>query len=147
MSTTAQYLTLLVITIALTVAVGRVLRMAGEPFLTEVFRDDAVARSVNLLLSVLFHLVTLGVLAIILTIPVPVEGVVQTLVTKLGVVSLILGIAYGISMLVLLRIRERRRAAEISEQVQQRLSDRGVATTPVTGEPVTRPAPPAGPIS
>jgi len=64
MTDTGMYITLLVVSIALTFGVGRLLVTAGEPFLQEVFQDEKVTRSVNLLLSVLFHLITLGVLAI-----------------------------------------------------------------------------------
>jgi hypothetical protein len=121
-----QYIVLLAVSVALTFVVGRLLVRAGEPFLLEVFHDEKVTRSVNLLLSVLFHLVTLGVLAIISVSDVSGDNALQTFVVKLGVVLLTLGVAYGISMLVLIRVRERRRAAEISEQVQERLADRGI---------------------
>lgn len=132
MNETAEYLTLLAISVALTFAVGRLLVVSGEPFLQEVFQDQKVSHSVNRLLSVLFYLVTLGVLAIISAIEFDLDSIVQTMVVKLGVVLLILGIAYGVSMLVLIRIRERRRATQISEQVQQKLSEQGVATKPVS---------------
>jgi hypothetical protein len=111
-----------------------------------VFHDEKVTRSVNLLLSVLFHLITLGVLAIISVADVPgVDNALQTFVVKLGIVLLTLGIAYGISMLVLIRVRERRRAAEISEHVQERLADRGISTEPAQPVPVVAP-PPVQPI-
>ncbi|MHA6797203.1 hypothetical protein ACVGVM_27365 [Pseudonocardia bannensis] len=121
--TTAQYLVFLVIAVGLTVAVGRVLFMSGEPFLEEVFQNKETAHSLNQLLTVLFHLLTLGVLAIISTIDVPVEGALQTMVTKFGVVLVVVGVAYGVSMLVLLRIRERRRAVTISAGVQHRIAE------------------------
>lgn len=146
MNDTAQYLLLLAISIGLTFLVGRLLVRAGEPFLQEVFQDAKVTRSVNLLLSVLFHLVTLGVLAIISVIDIDTDDALQTLVVKLGVVLVILGFAYGISMLVLIRVRERRRADQISEQVSERLADRGVVSAPgpvaITSAP---PIPPAAP--
>ena len=47
----------------------------------------------------------------------------------------LLGIAYGISMLVLIRVRRQRRADEISEEVQMKLSDRGISTQPATKSP------------
>jgi hypothetical protein len=128
-----QYIALLAVSVGLTFLVGRLLVRAGQPFLLEVFHDEKVTRSVNLLLSVLFHLVTLGVLAIISVSDVAGDNMLQTFVVKLGVVLLTLGLAYGISMLVLIRVRERRRAAEISEHVQERLADRGINTQP-TGE-------------
>lgn len=123
-----QYLVLLAVSVALTFLVGRLLVRAGEPFLQEVFHDEKVTRSVNLLLSVLFHLVTLGVLAIISVTDVPADSDLQAFVVKLGVVLLTLGIAYGISMLVLIRVRERRRSDEISEHVQERLAERRINT-------------------
>lgn len=132
MSTTATTLVLLAIAVALTVLVGRILLTSGEPFLEEVFRDADVARSLNRLLSVLFHLVTLGVLAIVSAVPVPVDDPFQAVIVRTGVVLLIVGAAYGISMLVLLKIRERRRATEIQERVQDKLSDRGIDTRPTT---------------
>jgi hypothetical protein len=73
----------------------------------------------------------------------------QNMVVKLGIVLIVLGIAYGVSMLVLIRIRERRRASQIAEEVQMKLSDRGVnpqvSTHPVTTQPVVSPVvPPHG---
>jgi hypothetical protein len=142
MDATAQYITLLVVSIGLTFMVGRLLVVAGEPFLQEVFEDRKVTRSVNLLLSVLFHLVTLGVLAIVSVIdlgPDPDTQPIQRFIARLGVVLLLLGIAYGISMLVLIRVRAARRASQISEHVQERLAERGVDARPqpqVTTRPV-----------
>lgn len=125
MSDTGMYVTLLVVAIALTFLVGRLLVTAGEPFLQEVFQDTSVTRSVNLLLSVLFHLVTLGVLAVISVVDIAAgQEPLQTFVVKLGVVLLVLGLAYGISMLVLIRVRERRRVDQVSEAVQERLAER-----------------------
>ena len=123
MGGTAEYLLLLAIAMGLTVAVGRILVVAGEPFLQEVFHDRAVTRSVNLLLSVLFHLVTLGVLALVSVIDPGIADGAQRVVVRLGVVLLVLGVAYGVCMLVLIRVRERRRAAQLADQVQHRLDE------------------------
>ena len=123
MGGTAEYLLLLAIAMGLTVAVGRILVVAGEPFLQEVFHDRAVTRSVNLLLSVLFHLVTLGVLALVSVIDLGIADGAQRVVVRLGVVLLVLGVAYGVCMLVLIRVRERRRAAQLADQVQHRLDE------------------------
>jgi len=137
-SDTAMYITLLVVAIVLTFLVGRLLVTAGEPFLQEVFQERSVTRSVNLLLSVLFHLITLGVLAIITVVDFASDmEPLQQFVVKLGVVLLILGIAYGVSMLVLIRVRERRRAAQISEEVQERLAERA---SPRPVDPTIAPA-------
>lgn len=145
MSDTAEYLTLLVISILLTVAVGRILMMSGQPFLKEVFHGEKVTTSVNRLLNVLFHLITIGVLTIISVWSIDVGTQLQNMVVKLGIVLIVLGVAYGISMLVLIRVRQQRKADEISEEVQLKLSDRGVSTQPAP--PVIQPTTPVQQVS
>lgn len=110
---TSAYVAFLILTIALTLLVGQLLIRSGRPFLEEVFDDKKVAASVTRLLAVLFHLLVLGVLALISTIDVPVEGAVQAVVTKLGVVLLILGVAQAGTMMVLAKLRERRLAQDL----------------------------------
>ena len=143
MTDTAEYITLLVISVVVTLAVARLLVMSGEPFLQEVFQDEKVTRSVNRLLSVLFLLITIGVLTIISVWNIDVGSQLQNMVVKIGIVLIVLGVAYGISMLVLIRVRERRRATQIAEEVQLKLSDRGVSTQPTT-TPVQPVIPPNG---
>jgi hypothetical protein len=145
MSDTAEYITLLVISIVVTVAVGRLLVMSGQPFLQEVFQNEKVTTSVNRLLSVLFHLITIGVLTIISAWSIDVGTQLQNMIVKFGIVLIVLGIAYGISMLVLIRVRRQRRADRISEEVQMKLSDRGINTLPTTGQPAV-PTTPVQPV-
>src|SRR3954447_11853511 len=141
MTDTAEYITLLVISVAITIAVGRVLSVSGRPFLQEVFEDEKVTNSVNRLLSVLFHLITIGVLTIISVWQIDVGSQLQNMVFKIGIVLIVLGIAYGISMLVLIRVRQQRRADQISEEVQLKLADGGVSTHPASTAPMgTQPA-------
>ena len=130
MTDTAEYITLLVISIAITIVVGRVLVVSGGPFLQEVFQDEKVTRSVNRLLSVLFHLITIGVLTMISVWTLDIGTQLQNMVVKIG--------------MVLIRIRERRRASQIAEEVQLKLSDRGVSTQPTTA-PTTTPVQPVIP--
>ena len=123
MSANAQYILLLVVAVALTFVVGQLLIRAGEPFLFEVFQDRKVTRSVNLLLSVLFYLITLGVLAIISVLDIAnlQDQPLQNFVVRLGIV-----------LLVLIRVRERLKADSISEHVSEKLAERGVDPRPVT---------------
>ena len=145
MTDTAEYITLLVISVAITLLVGRLLVMSGQPFLQEVFQDEKVTTSVNRLLSVLFHLITIGVLTMISVWTLDIGTQLQNMVVKIGMVLIVLGIAYGISLLVLIRIRERRRATQIAEEVQLKLSDRGVSTHPNT-MPTTTTTTPVQPV-
>lgn len=112
-----SYLLVLVLGLVLTVVVGQILLRTGQDYLEEVFGDVRTARSVNRLLGLLFHLVVLGILAIISTVDMPVDGELQTVVTKLGVILLVLGAAHGGTMLVLARIRARRREQDLADEV------------------------------
>jgi hypothetical protein len=128
---TGGYIALVIIGVLITVGVGQILFRSGEPFLEEVFQNKDTARSLNRLLSVLFHLLTLAVLAMISIIDIPSDtGVVQAVVFKIGVVLLIVAIAYGVSMLVLLRIRERRRQAAVSAQIGEKLAEQRQGRAP-----------------
>jgi hypothetical protein len=110
---TSAYIAFLVVGTGLTLIVGQLLIRSGRPYLQEVFGDPKVANSVLRLLAVLFHLLVLGVLAVISTFDVPVDGVIQAVITKLGVVLLVLGLAQGGTMMVLSRLRERRLAQDL----------------------------------
>ncbi|HEX2300822.1 MAG TPA: hypothetical protein VHH34_20330 [Pseudonocardiaceae bacterium] len=87
----------------------------GRATQEEAFGDQRVVNSLNQLLAVLFHLGALGVLAVIST--VEVTGAVQTVVTKPGIVLLILGVAHGLLVLLLSRIRARGRERETLDKM------------------------------
>ncbi|RZT89182.1 hypothetical protein EV383_6141 [Pseudonocardia sediminis] len=128
---TGGYIALIIVGIVITVGVGQILYRSGEPFLEEVFQNKDTARSLNRLLVLLFHLLTLGVLAMISIVDIPsgTSGL-QAIVFKTGVVLLIVGIAYGVSMLVLLRVRERRRQAALSDAIDQSLAEQRQGRAP-----------------
>jgi hypothetical protein len=118
-----SYLVMLVVGTALTTVVGAILRRSGQSLLEEVYPAERAAGLARLV-AVGFYLVALGVLALISTVDVPVQGLIQVQVTKLGVVLLILGAAYGLTLLVLGRLREARRSAELDAEFQATLRSR-----------------------
>jgi uncharacterized membrane protein YdfJ with MMPL/SSD domain len=118
-----SYLVTLVVGTALTTVVGAILRRSGQSLLEEVY-PPARAAGLARLVAVGFYLVALGVLALISTVDVPVQGLIQVQVTKLGVVLLILGAAYGLTLLVLGRLREARRSAELDAEFQATMRSR-----------------------
>lgn len=124
MEGTGSYLTLVIVGVLITFGVGQILLRQGQPFLDDVFRNKESAHSINRLLVVLFHLLTLGVLGMISIVDVSSSaGPAQTIVFKLGLVLLIVGIAYGVSMLVLLQVRERRRQQTVSAEIDQSIAE------------------------
>lgn len=113
----STYLTVLFLGIVLTVAVGQILIRSGRPFLADVFPDPETGRSVTRLLVVLFHLVVLGLIALVATIDITFTHPIQTIVVRLGLVLLVLGAAHAGTLFVLTRLRARRR-------IQLRLDER-----------------------
>lgn len=122
MQNPSTYALVLVFGAILTLLVGQLLIRAGKAFLTDIFGDEHTAASISRLLGVLFYLITLGVLALLSIVDLPTEGPIQTIIAKLGVVLLVLGVAHGATMLALIQLRNRRREQtvvdELSEQVQ-----------------------------
>jgi hypothetical protein len=115
-SNLVSYLVLLVAGTALTVAVGVALRRSGQAMLEEVYPGPRAVGVIRMV-EVGFYLVAFGVLALISTVSVPVEGQVQMVVTKFGVVLLVLGAAHGFTALVLGRIRDAGRRAELDRRL------------------------------
>lgn len=139
---TPTYVVIVITGIVLTVIVGQILMRAGHGFLQDVFSSEDVATSTTRLLGVLFHLVALGILGTVSTVtPEFMEGLgtVQTFVTRIGLVLLLLGILHGATLLLLARVRNRRRAQGIEEdmttQYQQRRASRQANRTQVIEGP------------
>lgn len=128
-STMGTYLTVLFLGIVLTIVVGQILIRSGRPFLADVFREPETARSVTRLLVVLFHLVVLGMIALVATIDVTLAHPIQTIVVRLGLVLLVVGAAYAGTLFVLARLRARRRGQMLlaeQEQARQAGAQQGI---------------------
>jgi hypothetical protein len=109
-----SYVTFLVLGIVLVVVDGQLIYHSGKGYLRRAY-DDEQAGAMMRLTAVLFHLVVLGLLALVSIINVETGDPVKNVVVKLGVVLLLLALAHGVTMAILSRIRER--------QIQQQLAD------------------------
>src|SRR5215216_6942127 len=93
--TVLAYLLYLPIALAMTIWVARTLHRNGRIFVVAAFRgNEAMGDSVNHLLVVGFYLINLGFIAMALrygTKPRDLEGMLEFLSSKLGVVMLVLG--------------------------------------------------------
>ena len=102
----AVYGLYLVISIALTVWVARVLSSTGETFLVQCFGHDAdLARSTNRLLVIGFYLVNLGFIGLRLGNWTPGEShLISEVGTRVGVTLLVLGGMHFFNMLMIARM-------------------------------------------
>lgn len=103
------YAAYLLISVALTVWVARVLSSNGRAFLVDVFAGDGeIADSVNRLLVVGFYLINLGYVCLALRIGGDVnslQGAFEVLSWKVGLVMLVLGAMHLFNFAVFSRVR------------------------------------------
>ena len=139
MSTNA-YLSFLVIGVVLVLIDGQIIYRSGRRYLENSYGDPAAGASMTRLVTVLFHLGTLGVLALVSTIDI---GVGLTgVVARVGVLLLILALAHAITIAALSRIRgEQEVEAVVQRGPRQRVEpeQQGPTVTPVPGQPGTYP--------
>ncbi|MFI7672896.1 hypothetical protein [Actinophytocola sp. NPDC049390] len=102
----SSYVAFLVIGTVLVLIDGQIIYRNGRRFLQQA-TPNAPAESLTKLVSVLFHLGTLGVLALISVIDVPADDPIQNVVVRLGIILIVLGIAHWIAVSSLSRIRDR----------------------------------------
>ena len=105
------YLAYLAISVPLTVWVARTLHCSGRIFLVDTFHgNEPLADSINHLLVVGFYLVNIGFVSLALKTdnPVPnLQGILETLSTKVGTVLLVLGAMHFFNLAVFSRMRRR----------------------------------------
>ena len=104
------YLIYVVVSVAITIWVGRSLHGNGRVFLVENFHGrEPVADSVNHLLLVGFYLVNLGFVSLALRYgdkPTDLVGAIEFLSTKIGIVIVLLGVMHFFNMRILMRFRD-----------------------------------------
>jgi hypothetical protein len=114
---TNGYVAFLIFGVVLVAVDGVIVYRSGRALLDEAYRDPRGSRSMAQLVTVLFHLVVLGVLALISTIDVNTGSPVQNVVVKLGIVLLVLAVAHAATMSILSRIRDRLRDEQITDEL------------------------------
>jgi hypothetical protein len=134
MSTNA-YLTFLLIGALLVVADGQIIYRSGRRYLENSYGDPAAGASMARLVTVLFHLATLGVLALVSTIDTGSD--LPSIIARFGILLLILALAHAITLGALARIRgEQEVEAVVQRGGRQRVEpeQQGTTVTPVPGQ-------------
>ena len=109
--TVITYIAYLTLSVGLTIWVTRTLFTNGRLFLVDVFQGNtALADSVNHLLVVGFYLLNLGFVSLWLRIGgelIGVQGAIEALSTKIGMVLLVLGAIHFANLYMFSRLRRR----------------------------------------
>ncbi|WP_410642807.1 hypothetical protein [Amycolatopsis sp. lyj-346] len=139
--TTNAYLSFLAIGVALVLIDGQIIYRSGRRYLENSYGDPAAGASMTRLVTVLFHLATLGVLALISTIDMGGSDL-PGVVGRIGVLLLILALAHAITLGVLARIRgEQEVEAVVQRGPRPRVEEQhGTTVTPVPGQDGRYPA-------
>jgi AcrR family transcriptional regulator len=111
------YLIYLLISVGLTVIVGRALSRSGRGFLLEVFDGNAgLAEAVNRLLVVGFYLLNLGFVTLTMQTSGNIDGArqgLQLLSVKIGEVLLVLGALHFANLAIFAKVRSRAQASSL----------------------------------
>jgi hypothetical protein len=103
---THAYLTFLAIGVGMVIIDGQILYHSGRRYLMASYGDPAAGASMARLITVLFHLAVLGLLALLSTIDIGDPNSMPSIVGKLGVMLLVLAAAHGVTLSILGRLRD-----------------------------------------
>lgn len=127
---TVPYFAFLILGVVLIFIDGQLLRRGGTTYLKAVYPDVPIADSVNQLITVLFHLVALGVLALISVVELNTGNALEDLVVRTGIMLLVLALAHGITIWALSRLRAKQQERSMRDQLTAQTEHRMGATTP-----------------
>jgi hypothetical protein len=123
----SSYVLFLILGSALVFVNGQIIYRSGLRYLANSYGEGGSARSMARLVSVLFHLAVLGILALISIIDFPTDSPLEGVIVRLGVVLLMLAIAHAVTITVLTRIRDR---LDVENVTKRRLERNGQQRTP-----------------
>jgi hypothetical protein len=113
---TNSYIAFLVLGAILVAIDGQIIYRGGRKYIEHSYGDSAAGASMMRLVTVLFHLVVLGVLMLISTVDVgsnQTEGV----ILRLGIVLLLLAAAHAVTIAILARIKDRQMQERLAEEM------------------------------
>lgn len=114
-----SYVVFLLIGTMLVLIDGQIIYRNGRRFLQQA-TPNAPAESLTKLVSVLFHLGTLGILALLSVIDVPTDDPTKGVIVRLGITLLVIGVAHWIAVSTLSRMRDREEFDDVASEREAR---------------------------
>lgn len=124
-----SYLVLITLGATAVVLDGQLIRVNGYVYLRALHGDPDVARSVNRLITGLFHLVMLGLAALLSTVDLAMVNPAEVVITKLGIILLALAVAHAATMFALSRVSGRPHERFLREEFKRKTALRESART------------------
>lgn len=143
------YLVMLLVGVAIVLVDGQVILRHGPGYLVEAYGDPRRARQVAGLVTVLFHLVMLGVVLLVISGLDP-NPTVPAVLRRLGTMLILTAIGHAVTIAILSRLREQQTGTDLANAQMDATSaptreplagEPGVAVTPAESVPPQTPAP------
>lgn len=109
------YLVVLFLGAVLVVIDGQLILRTATGYLAEVYEEPKQARQVAGLVIALFHLVMLGIVALITSIGFAPDAGVRSVLARLGILLLVTAAGHAVTIVVLSRLREQQLSTQIAE--------------------------------
>jgi type VI protein secretion system component VasK len=116
---TNSYIVFLLLGVVLVGVDGQIIYRSGRRYLEESHGATEASASMTRLVTALFHLTVLGLLALITTIDFGGDNPTEAVIVRLGVVLLMLAIAHGITIGVLTKVRARQKREGLAEEMAE----------------------------
>ncbi|MDT7560884.1 MAG: hypothetical protein QOF38_1741 [Pseudonocardiales bacterium] len=136
------YLVVLFIGAVVVIVDGQLILRNSPTYLAEVYRAGS-ARRISMLVGVFFHLVMLGVVAIVASIGLGPNPGVQSVMARVGVILLLTALGHAATMTILSRMRQEQEGTDLAEaQVAAQRSSSQAPDEHAESESDTTPAKP-----
>jgi hypothetical protein len=106
----------LVVGLLIVLVDGQLILWSSPAYLAEAYHDPARAKRVSQLVTVLFHLVMFGVVALVASVGFHPGGGLGSVLTRVGILLLLTAAGHGATLGVLSRVRDGETSAELAEE-------------------------------
>jgi hypothetical protein len=132
------YISILIIGVVIVLVDGQLILRTSPGYLGGVYDNPKRARQVAGLVTVLFHLVMLGVVALVASLALSPDAGIRSVLARVGVILILTAVGHGVTMAVLSRLRQQQLDTEFVEtQIDHH---RNPGQTPGGEPPADRPA-------
>jgi hypothetical protein len=94
---------------------GQLILRSAPAYLAEVYHDSRQAKQVTLMVTLFFHLLMLGVVALVSSIGLDPNAGVPSALSRLGVLLLLTAVGHAVTLVGLSRLREQQAGTELAE--------------------------------
>jgi protein-S-isoprenylcysteine O-methyltransferase Ste14 len=109
------YISILVIGVVIVLVDGQLILRNSPGYLAAVYNEPKRARQVAALVTVLFHLVMLGVVALVSSIALSPDAGLRSVLARTGMILILTAVGHGVTIGVLSRLRQQQLDTDVLE--------------------------------